>query len=118
MHQPAASHCSLSALFLPKNVPMLITMLCVGPDKDKTKPSHYKTRVAAVCCTSHFPKTVVCFHLKSNLYKHSFSLRLNLPLYSRPIYLAKGIDTKRWRLHQQVRRYSLGLPPLKEVVAL
>ena len=113
--QPAATRCSLSALFLPKNVPMLIKMLCVGPDKDKTKPSHYETRVAAVCSS----KNCCLFSFKKQPVQAILQFTIKPPTIFTPhLDLAKGIDTKRWRLHQQVRRYSLGLPPLKEVVAL
>lgn len=119
--QPAskqATHCSLSALFFTQKRPMLITHACASvPDKDKT--SHYNGLLAQKQLYEPFSKKKMLFAFpRSKPVQAILHFTIEPPTVHTSLYLAKRINTKRRRLHQQVRRYALGLAPLKEVVAL
>lgn len=86
-------------------LPNAMAMLCICLEERMLKSESHSRRVRV-------PKSTCMSHSKSTIDPP------NAPTIYTPSHLAERINTKRRRLHQVVRRYTLCFPSLEEDVAL
>ena len=104
MHQPPPRPIFVViCVIYPKRPKLSIIMLCVGPDVDK--PLRVKI--------SRGPFS------QKHLYKQAtLQMCQRTALFRYPSNLSKRFNPERRRLHQLIRRHTLGFAPLKEILAL